>query len=52
MQKASTEHYFGSDFCVLAYDFFWPVIGVSHRETTETLEIFFIKFEMGGSKYI
>ena len=52
MQKASTKHYFGFDYCVFAYKIFWAVIGVSHRETSETLENIFIKFEMGCSRYI
>ena len=52
MQEASTEHYFGFDFCAFPYKFFWPVFGVRHRETTETLGKIFIKSEMGGLKFI
>ena len=52
MQEASTEHYFVFDFVLFSYNFFWPVIGVRHRETTETLGRIFIKSEMGGFKFI
>ena len=38
--------------CFFRINFFRPVIGVRHRETTETLGKYFIKSEMGGFKFI